>query len=136
MPCDHNRPTHNISDYNIALNDIITICNSVNVQHVVLGCDFNTDLNRSSYFTRAMYDYVIGENLYFCVKNACNTVKSTYYSKSSKSRSLIDNFVISENMGDTLSSYDEMDSHINFSDHSAVNCVLDVKVTHANRTSL
>ncbi len=31
MPCDDNRPTHNIFDYKIALNDIKTICNSVNV---------------------------------------------------------------------------------------------------------
>ncbi len=67
MPCDDNRPTHTILDYNIALNDIKTICNSVNVQHVIVGGDLNTDLNRNSYFTRAIYDYVIGENLYVCV---------------------------------------------------------------------
>ncbi len=39
-------------------------------------------------------------------------------------------------MGDTLSSYDEVAGHDNFSDHSAVKCVLDVKITYANRTSL
>ncbi len=36
--------------------------------------------------------------------------------------------MISENMGGTLSSYDEVDSRDNLSDHSAVKCVLDVKV--------
>ncbi len=43
--------------------------------------------------------------------------------------------MISENTGDTLSSYDEVGSHDNFSDHSTVKCVLAVKVMHANRTS-
>ncbi len=42
MPCDNYRPTHNILHYNIALNDIKTICNSVNVQHVIVGGAFNT----------------------------------------------------------------------------------------------
>ncbi len=135
MPYDDNTPNHNILDYNIALDDIKTICNSVNVQNDIVGDDFNTDLNRNSYFTRAMCDYVINENLYFCVKNACSTVKSIYYSKCSKSRSLIDHFVISENMGGTLSSYNEVDCHDNLSDHSAVKYVLDVKVTYTNRTS-
>ncbi len=38
-------------------------------------------------------------------------------------------------MHTALSSYDNVDCHDNFSDHTAVKCVLDVKVRHANRTS-
>ncbi len=60
-----------------------------------------------------MYDYVISEHLYVCVQNACNIVKITYYSKCFKSVSLIDHFVINKYMGDTLSFYDEGNSHDN-----------------------
>ncbi len=81
----------------------------MNVQHVIVGGDFNTDMIRNSYFSIVMYDYVISGHFYFCVKNACNTVKSTYYSRCSKSRSLIDHFVISKNMGNRLLSYDEVE---------------------------
>ncbi len=126
MPCDDNRHYHNIIDFNIALNDIKTICNSLNV-HVILGGDFNTDLRRSSYFTTAFNEYINDELMYPCIKNDCSTVQCTYYGKGSNVRSLIDHFVISEILQDYLLSYDEIDSHDNFSDHIAVKCVLNVK---------
>ncbi len=43
--------------------------------------------------------------------------------------SLIDHFVISENLQDDLLSY-EIDSHNNFSYHIAVKCVLNVNVIY------
>lgn len=44
MPCDDNRPCHNLVEYNTVLNDIKTICNSVDVDHVILGGDFNSNV--------------------------------------------------------------------------------------------
>ncbi len=134
MPCDDNIPNHNIIDFNIALNDITTICNSVNVQHVILGGDFNTDLRRSSFFNTAFNEYLNDELMYPCIKSDCSTVQCTYYSKSSNARSLIDHFVISENLQDNLLSYNEIDSHDNFSDHIAVKCVLNVNVIYCHRS--
>ncbi len=48
---------------------------------------------------------------------------------------LITLFVISENLQDDLSSYDEIDSHDNFSDHIAVKCVLNVNVIYCHRSA-
>ncbi len=96
MSCDDNRPNHNIIDFNIAFNDIKTICNSIYVQHVILGGDFNNDLRRSSYFTTAFNEYLNDEHLNPCIKGDCNTIQYTYYTKGSTARSLIDHFVSSD----------------------------------------
>ncbi len=77
IPCEDNRPNHSIVDFKIALNDIKTIFNSVNVQHVILGGDFNTNCRRSSYFTTAFNEYINDEFLYPCIKCDCNTVQCT-----------------------------------------------------------
>lgn len=114
MPCDDNRPNHNIVEYNAVLNDMRTIFNSSDAQHVIVGGDFNTDLKRSNYFTRALKNFVCDDNMYLCVKDVCNTVQFTYYSKSSDARSLIDHFIISDNIHNALMSYDEIDNHNNF----------------------
>ncbi len=73
--------------------------------------------------------------MYPCIKSDCSTVQCTYYSKGSTARSLIDHFVISENLQDDLLSYDEIDSHNNFSDYIAVNCVLNVNVIYCHRSA-
>ncbi len=135
MPYDDSRPNHNIIDFKIALNDIKTICSGVNVQHVILGGDFNTDFRKSSYFTSAFDEYINYELMYPCIKSDCNTVQCTYYSKCSNERSLIDHFVISENLQDDLLSYDEIDSHDNFSNHITVKCVLYVNVIYCHMSA-
>ena len=114
-------------EYNIALNDISTIYNSVNAQYVILGGDFNTDLNRTSHCTNALTDYVNTNDMYFCVNDTCSTVEFTYYSKSSDARSLIDHFIVGLNCKHFLIKYDEMDGPDNFSDHSAIRCVIEPK---------
>ncbi len=135
MSCDDNRPNHNIMDFNIVIKDIKTICNSVNVQLVILGGDFNTDLRRSYYFTTAFNEYINDELMYPCIKSDCSTEQCTYCSKGSNSRSLIDHFVISENLQDDLSSYDEIDSHDNFLDHITFKFVLNVNVIYCHRSA-
>ncbi len=55
--------------------------------------------------------------MYLCVKDICNTVKHTYYCKSTDARSLIDHIYVSENCGSPLLHYDEVHGHNNFSDH-------------------
>ena len=106
MPCNDNRLNTNLLEYSNALNDITTICNSVDVNYVIVGGDFNTDLKRRSYFTRSLNKYIDNNNLYFCVNDHCNTVQYTYYSKSSDSRSLIDHFAVGNNMSEVIASYD------------------------------
>ncbi len=42
------------------------------------------------------------------MNDICNTVKHTYYSKSTDARSLIDHIFVSENCGSLLLHYDEV----------------------------
>ena len=130
MPCDDNRPNHNMVEYNKVLSDIKLICDSSDAQQVILAGDFNTDLGRNSYCTHALNEYVSEENMYFSVSAPCNTVQFTYQSKGSGRRSLIDHFIISDNIKQYLSYYSPCDGPDNFSDHLAVKCVLDIQTTH------
>ncbi len=56
-------------------------------------------------------EYVKNENMYLCVKDICNTVKQTYYSKSTDARSLIDHICVSENCGSLLLHYDDVNGN-------------------------
>ena len=133
MPVDDNRPNQNIIEFNCILNDIKIICNSVDAQQVIIRGDFNTDLARDHYCTRALNQFVSDENLYLCVTDDCNTVIYTYYSKSCDSMSLIDHFLIRENCSTALQQYDEIDASDNFSDHTAVMCVMNINVDYMNQ---
>ncbi len=117
MPCDNDRPNQNIIEYKSVLNDIITLSNGADAHYVIVGGDFNTDLSRTFYFTRHFMEYVKNKNMYLCVKDKCNTVKHTYYSKSTDARSLIDHIFVSENCCSLLLHYDEVHGHNNVSDH-------------------
>ncbi len=91
MPCNDNRPNQNIIQYKSVLNDTITLCNGADAHYVIVGGDFNSDLNRTLYFTRYFMQYV--------KKDICNTVKHIYYSNSTDARSLIDHIFVSVNCG-------------------------------------
>ncbi len=130
MPVDDNKPNQNIIEYNYVLNDIKTICNSVNAQQVIIGGDLNTDLVREYYCTHALNQFVEKENLYLCVTDECNTVMHTYYSMSCDSRSPIEHFLISEKCSSALQQYDEIDASDNFSDHFVVECVMNINVDY------
>ncbi len=74
--------------------------------------------------------------MYPCIKGDCSKVLCTYYTKGSNPRSLIDHYVVNENLQDDLLSHDEMDSHDNFPDHVAVvKCVLNVNVIYCHRSA-
>ncbi len=62
-------PNQNIINYKSVLNDIITLCNGADAHCVIVGVDYNTDLSRTSYFTRQFIEYVKNENMYLCVED-------------------------------------------------------------------
>ncbi len=124
MPCDDKRTNTNLIEYVRVLNDIDIICNSVDVNVVCLGGDINTDLSRGSYQTKELIQFV-NDNLFnLCVNDPCSTVEFTFCSKGRGNQLLIDHFILSENATELLLSYDDVDGANNFSDHSAVKCVI------------
>ncbi len=60
-----------------------------------------------------------------CVNDPCSTVEFTFCCKGTGNQPLIDHFIMSENATELLLSYDDVDGANNFSDHSAVKCVID-----------
>ena len=82
--------------------------------------DFNTDFARISPQTNALKRFCTELNLVPCVTLQVNEVDFTYVSDMSGSRSLIDHFIVSENLVPSVKKYFSLHEGNNTSDHSPV----------------
>ena len=131
MPCDSKYDGHNLEIYNAVLDDIFTndICN--NVDHVIIGGDFNTDLSRvRSAHTASLLDICRRE----CVKCVqghpkCN-IDYTYESMSNHQRSCIDHFVVSDDLYDSINYCNVLHDGDNLSDHDVVSMELALNIKY------
>ena len=97
MPCDSTTNT-NLDDYNEVLSVISNFCATHNVVNCVIGGDVNTDISRiKSGNTISLQNFIEKENLFLAVNEVINTVTHTYTGINNTS-SLIDHFIMSENM--------------------------------------
>lgn len=95
--------------------------------NVIIGGDFNTDLGRvQSQHRLALLDFMREENLLFGVHHDVSQVDFTYESKSNGCKSLIDHFLLSENMFNCIDSYEVLHQGHNLSDHSSLHLGLNI----------
>ena len=128
MPCDSTTNT-NLDDYNEVLSVISNFCATHNVVNCVIGGDVNTDISRiKSGNTISLQNFIEKENLFLAISEVINTVTHTYTGINNTS-SLIDHFIMSENMCLLANNYYTMDSVDNLSDHVplfiVVNCFVE-----------
>ena len=127
MPCD-STTNANLDDYNDVLSVISHFCATHNVVNCVIGGDLNTDVSRiRSGNTISLHNYMDKENLFLAINEVRNTVKFTYKGINN-SVSLIDHFIMTENMCLLTKNYYTMDSVDNLSDHVQVFMILNCSV--------
>ena len=98
MPCDDRRQDHNTAEYKDMLNDIEILCNSVDVDTICIGGDFNTELARDSAHTIALNNFALNNDLFYCARHTCCSIKHTYCSKINGGTTFIDHFLLSNNL--------------------------------------
>ena len=116
MPCDTANHVH-LFEYNTILSDIAKCCTDNGVLSCIIGGDINTDLSRLySGNTISLQKFVAQENLSLALSAVDNTIEHTYRGFNN-SVSLIDHFIVSENIQTHVEEYYTEDSIDNLSDH-------------------
>ena len=128
MPCDDRRLLGNLKEYESLLNDMEELIESVDVDYVCIGGDWNTDHNRDTHQTKSFLEFLTRCSLGLCSVDPICTIDSTFCSKSSGAKSFIDHFCVTDNLLLALHLYDIFDGVNNKSDHVAVKCTVHIKI--------
>ena len=116
LPCDTTNH-ENLCEYNMILTDIAKYCAENDASNCIIGGDMNTDLSRvKSGNTISLHKFISEENLSFVLKDRPNSVDYTYKGMNNNV-SLIDHFIVSENICSRIEGYYSQDSIDNLSDH-------------------
>jgi exonuclease III len=129
MPCDNTSGQDNNQVYQDVLHDIFDHEAASQVNNIIIGGDFNTDLSRSnSAHTRCLNSVCQHESMQ-CVQmlQICE-VDYTYQSLINGQQSCLDHFVISQNLISSITKYSVLHDGDNFSDHDVVTLKLSLSI--------
>ena len=127
MPCAtaHNVNNHDI--YSEVLSKIQASCNVQNIDFIIIGGGFNSDLARTdSPNTHLLNSFVTEEDLSHCISN----VQYTYESDVTVTESIIYNFIVSQNVSKYMLNYISFHGGNNLSDLAAILLTLDINSDH------
>ena len=132
MPCD----SHNVIDsdlYREIISEIETIMNlNHDVDYVIIGGDLNTDVSRVRSANSVMLEnFCTRSGLRLCLHSENSTVDYTYQNDVSGAESIIDHFIISENLFNCINVYSCLHEGNNLSDHDPVCLSLAARVEHS-----
>ena len=130
MPCDDWRPDGNVIEYIDILNEISTLSNGVKADCICIGGDFNTDFSRHTHQTNSLNSFIVDNDMFCCSFSNISDVQYTYRSKINNTRTLIDHFLVSENLNNLISEYSTIDNVENKSDHVALKCSLNISISY------
>ena len=120
MPCDSMRLEPD-DKFLAMLTEIKSLCEIHEFNNIILVGDFNTDLKRrQSAHTKVLDRFVVDESLSYCLKHALANVDYTFESKSCGTRHTLDHCVVSQNLQESIASYNVSHDIENMSDHSPV----------------
>ena len=128
MPCDDRCLNRNLEIYKMVLNDIDSLLQGVPTDYVCICGDFNTDVSRGSHQTETLVQFLGQNSFYLCQNDLCCNFDYTFCSKGNGTRSFIDHCLLSDNLVETLHSFECLDGVHNFSDHVAIKAVLNIKL--------
>lgn len=130
MPCDTTFDQSNIDVYDNVLEDIRNICSKFsNIDHILIGGDFNTDLSRRQSLHRESLDLYCATNDFSCCTRNLNANNEYTYENSLGNKSFLDHFLIAENMINSVLNVRVLHDGDNLSDHCPVVLSFDVNVT-------
>ena len=123
MPCDSTN-NDNLQEYNETLSIISTCMSQHKINYCVIAGDLNTDLTRiHSGNSISLNTFVEKENLGYVLKKIASKVQFTF-TGIKDNHSLIDHFIVSENLLNVINDYYTEDFVDNLSDHLPLYCHL------------
>jgi len=134
MPCDLMNTSEDVI-YREILNEIESVINSHHdVDYVLIGGDMNTDVSR----TRSGHSLLLKEfcdslGLRLCLSSPNSSIDFTYYNEASGSHSILDHFIVSENLFHSIESYSCLHRGDNLSDHVPVCLRLNLSVCYLSQ---
>ncbi|ELT89048.1 hypothetical protein CAPTEDRAFT_196106 [Capitella teleta] len=101
MPCDTQVAYHdNQLVFEEVLNDVADLIQISNIDRIVFGGDLNTELSRrASTHTRSLNQFVTNESFSFLSALSCYEVDYTHESDAHGTRSTLDHFIVSSQLG-------------------------------------
>jgi len=122
MPCDGNDLTPFMDELHNLIN--LIECND-EIDHVIIGGDLNTDLKRNQSLRGAVLrGFCDRLDLRLCALNDSAQVEFTYHNDFSGAKSVIDHFIVSDNLYCGLVRYECLHDGDNLSDHLALSLCL------------
>ena len=116
-------------DYKSTCSELSAVLRSVDCDSVIIGGDFNVSFSRFSRNLEVLTELLSEETLKCGLHHAKSKVIYTFESKISGHKSLIDHFVLSENLFERMTCYESLSDVDNMSDHLPVSLGLDLNVT-------
>ena len=121
MPCDTTYDRENQSIFDETLNELSSLADIENVDSIIIGGDFNTDLSRrNSLHTSSLSLFATRTDLSFLNSLMCYDVDYTYESGINYTKSTIDHFLVSSALIEKVRCIQVEHSVENLSDHSVL----------------
>ena len=129
MPTDTDHDRVNLAEYAEVLETISSCICEYNVDHVIVGGDLNTDVCRTrSLHTHCLNEFITNECMQLSTSHQSCTVDYTYESVVNGVQSVIDNFLLTDNLYDGLVSVKAIHDIENLSDHSPLRIRLNIPI--------
>lgn len=126
MPTDPGSVTYDLLEYTNVLDVINQIRINSDIQNIILGGDWNTDLSRNNKQTNTFVSFIDNESLHPAIDFFNANVPFTF----KPSRSTIDHFVISDSLWYSLEMYESLFDVDCFSDHVPVRLQLKIDINY------
>ena len=130
MPCDTTYDDDNMQSYISVFNDILHnhVCNKVD--HIIIGGDLNTDLKRTtSLHTKHLLNVCDKESLKCAASHSNFNIDYTYESTINHIKSVIDHFIVSRDIYDSIEQFVVQHDGDNLSDHDVISMQVPISVS-------
>ena len=128
MPVDTNHSQQNSVEYCSILAEITSSATSLNVSNIIIGGDFNTDFNRrTSIHTKDLNEYIRKESFVSWIQNSPDIIDYTCENFANRVTSILDHFILTQNLNGYVISRSVDHSGDNLSDHSPISITLKIK---------
>ena len=130
MPCSDNNDA--LEKYMNILDEIRALCTKSATQHLIIAGDWNADPIRNDRRTSFFNTFIAQEGLINVLDNDIANVPYTYWNQrvTPPTTSTVDHFLLSPNLTNTVTQYETVFQHNDFSDHFPVMLTLNINVNY------
>ena len=130
MPVDTTYHQQNALEFGSILHEISSTANSLDIPHIIIGGDFNTDFSRmKSLHTKELSEFMRKESFISWSQNFPNAIDYTCENRASNTFYELDHFLLTANLSSSISKCYVEHSGSNLSDHSAIFMKLSINTT-------